>query len=136
MDISKLLTLLCAILLMLTLLLSVTSVFMFKEISQWNVESYLKNEDKSDSTTATDSTDHAENNEEEPLVNGTQNEDSPSVDADILYNKFYIRELHGKLIRTLNVKVAALPQSDREKLKNGIRVNSWNELVSLIQDYE
>lgn len=143
MDISKLLTLLCAILLMITLLLSVTSVFMLKEISQWNAGSYVKNEDENDSTEVTD---NAESNEEETPVNGTENEDTSSIDADILYNQFYIREVNGKigifcnegqqLIRTLNVNVATLPQSDREKLKKGIRVNSWNELVLLIQDYE
>ena len=143
MDISKLLTLLCAILLMITLLLSVTSVFMLKEISQWNAGSYVKNEDENDSTEVTDNT---ESNEEETMVNSTENEVPPSIDADILYNQFYICEVNGKigifcdegqqLIRMLNVNVATLPQSDREKLKKGIRVNSWNELVLLIQDYE
>ena len=71
--------------------------------------------------------------------------DSTDVDADILYDVFCVRETNGKigiyteegyLIRTLNVNVATLPAIDREKLSDGIAVNSWRELISLIEDYE
>ena len=68
-----------------------------------------------------------------------------SVETDILYERFLIREVNekigvyteeGYLIRTLPVNVQTLPESDRIALQTGIEVNSWRELIALIQDYE
>ncbi|MBE6589507.1 MAG: hypothetical protein E7643_04945 [Ruminococcaceae bacterium] len=144
MDISKLFTLLCAFLLIICLILSVTSVLVLKnavtESEKWQMRAQAllvsieslkveggipeKNTDTSDI----------------PVQN-----EQPSTDADILYNKFYVREVGGKigiycdegqLIRTLEVSVETLPLKDQTALKKGIRINSWSELISLIQDYE
>lgn len=70
---------------------------------------------------------------------------SEDVEADILYDVFSLRESNGKigvyteagyLIRLLDVDVATLPRADREQLSEGICVNSWRELIALIEDYE
>ena len=82
------------------------------------------------------------NEEEEEPIDDHPSED---VDADVLYDVFCLRESGGRigvytdegyLIRTLEVNVATLPESDRERLSVGIAVNSWRELISLIEDFE
>ncbi len=144
MDVSKLFTLLCAILLVIALVLSITSVFILKETVeetekwQFRAQALLGSME----AFAESSTDEEA---ETPPSDTIQKEDPPVTDADILYNKFYIREVNekigvycdeGQLIRVLDVNVKTLPEKDREKLKKGIRVNSWSELISVIQDYE
>lgn len=42
----------------------------------------------------------------------------------------------GYLMRTLDVDIRTLPSADRAALENGIRVGSWKELVSRIEDFE
>ena len=72
---------------------------------------------------------------------------SASADAekeDGLYSAFCVRESNGligvytsdgTLLKLLDVSVDSLPQADREALAKGITVNSWRELISLMQDY-
>lgn len=79
--------------------------------------------------------------------NTTEKSENPDteVNADILYDVFYLREANGKigiftdqgyLVRTLAVDVATLPEADRSALSEGICVTSWRELIALIEDYE
>lgn len=41
----------------------------------------------------------------------------------------------GYLVKLLDVSVSTLPPAAREALAKGITVGSWEELISLIQDY-
>lgn len=75
----------------------------------------------------------------------TAEEPEKSVDADVLYDVFCVRETRGKigiftsegyLVRMLDVDVSTLPEADRSALAEGIAVTSWGELIALIQDYE
>ena len=68
------------------------------------------------------------------------NKEKPVITAD----RFCVKETNGKigiytvdgtLLKVLDISVDALPQADRELLKNGITIGSWKELISLIQDY-
>lgn len=140
MDASKIFTVLCAFLLIICLTLSITALTVLRnavdENEEWqrqaeilvgNLESFT--EDQKESSIET---------------NGNAT-DSPSVDADILYQRLCIREAGGKiavysedgtLIRTVDIEVKTLPKSEQEALSHGIYVNSWRELISLIQDYE
>ena len=142
MEISKVFTLLCAFMLIICLALTVTSAVVLKnaveESQEWqlraqtileSVEVFQRNDDLTEAAPT------------DPPVT----EDEESTEADILYNKFYIREVNGKigvycdegqLIRMIDVPVSLLSSRDQKKLKEGIRVNSWNELIALIQDYE
>lgn len=144
MDISRVFTLLCAILLVLTLVLSITSLLVLKgtveESEKWQLHAQALLGDievfaESNTSERDTHTEASKPSQSEP----------PSTDADVLYNKFYIRETNdkigiycddGQLIRTLDVNVKTLSEKDQTRLKQGIRVNSWSELVSLIQDYE
>lgn len=89
--------------------------------------------------------------QEEPTVaeenSGAKTAEEPekSVDADVLYDVFCVRETRGKigiftsegyLVRMLDVDVSTLPEADRSALASGIAVTSWDELIALIQDYE
>ncbi|MBQ9805618.1 MAG: hypothetical protein IJW49_03820 [Clostridia bacterium] len=42
----------------------------------------------------------------------------------------------GDLLRILDVPIDSLPSTDREKLQAGIKADSWQEVESLLQDYE
>lgn len=76
-----------------------------------------------------------------------EKEETPddTADADVLYDVFSIREVNGQigiftdegyLIRTLPVDIRTLPAIDREALASGITVNSWRELIAMIEDFE
>lgn len=41
----------------------------------------------------------------------------------------------GKLIRILDIDFSALPRADRERLERGISISSLRELLTLVQDY-
>ena len=70
--------------------------------------------------------------------------DEPSVPVDVLYDSLCVRESGGKiavytadgyLVRQFDVAVDTLPEADRKALQDGISVSSWKELLALIQDY-
>ena len=72
-------------------------------------------------------------------------EELPSMETDVLYNRFCVRESNGKiavytgegyLVRVIETNLSLLPPAERKLLKEGICVNSWKELLSLIQNYE
>ena len=71
-------------------------------------------------------------------------QNQPDAEAGVLFDRLSIRESDGKigvytedgfLIRTIDVSIDTLPQSDREALKTGITINSWRELIALIEDF-
>ena len=140
MDVSKVFAVLCSFLLIICLCLSITTVSLLystaKQKEEWQdgtdapVEEPMESAQEQSSTTKPTETDK---------------EDAPSVSVDVLYQRLCMREVGGKigiysedgyLIRTLDVQVSTLPKKDREELSKGIYVNSWKELISLIQDYE
>ena len=41
----------------------------------------------------------------------------------------------GELVRLTGISVAALPKSDRDALRDGIRFTSWKEVLALLQDW-
>ena len=49
--------------------------------------------------------------------------------------KIGVYTVDGILIRIVDVDVSTLPKADRLALQEGITVNSWSELMALIQDY-
>ena len=67
-----------------------------------------------------------------------------NTETGVLFERLCIREADGKigvftedgfLIRTIDVIIQTLPEADREALSQGITVNSWRELISLIEDF-
>ena len=139
MDISKLLSILCCFILTVCLTLCISTLVVLRNAIDEN---------------------SAVNGEAEALVDKldgcidelneaiTQKDSvSASVDTDTDVNiegGFFLRESNGvigvyttdgTLLHLLDVSVNTLPSADREALKKGIKVSSWRELISLIQDY-
>ena len=83
------------------------------------------------------------------LTESTDKDDSISASADANKSnaekmRFVVRELDGKigiytadgqLLKKIDVSVSLFPKADREALAKGIEVGSWQELITLIQDY-
>lgn len=139
MDISKLLAVLCCFVLIVCLTLSITTLVVLRNAVAEN--GALQNEAEALVAELNGCVDVlnqsiAQDNSV-PTVNDT-------AQADVLSDAFCIREVNGKigvytsdgyLIRLLEVNVDTLPQKDREALKKGIVINSWRELIAIIQDY-
>lgn len=75
----------------------------------------------------------------------SSNQSPTDTETGVLFDRLCIRESGGKigvftedgiLIRTIDVNVHTLPDSDRQALSEGITINSWRELIDLIEDFE
>ena len=71
----------------------------------------------------------------------TKSDDAQQV--GVLYDRFCVCESggqvaiyteSGELVRLTGISVAALPKSDRDALRDGIRFTSWKEVLALLQD--
>ena len=67
-----------------------------------------------------------------------------SLSVDVLYDCFWMRESGGRiavytsdgdLVRLLDISVSLLPIADQEALAAGISLSSWKEVLSLIEDF-
>lgn len=72
----------------------------------------------------------------------TKSDDAQQV--GVLYDRFCVRESggqvavyteSGELVRLTDISVSALPKSDRDALRDGIRFTSWKEVLALLQDW-
>lgn len=82
--------------------------------------------------------------ETETAASETETETAePSQQVGVLYDRFCVREVGGRvavytasgeLIRLTDVAVAALPKADRDALRDGISLQSWREVLSLLED--
>lgn len=77
------------------------------------------------------------NNEENSLQTSTGNNQETGFNLCIREENgtIGIFDSDGTLLKRLDISPESLPQSDRELLKKGISVSSWQELISLLQDY-
>lgn len=140
MDISKIWTAICGLTLAVCLTLSITTLTVLRNAVKENDAIQRQAQSLMD-----------ELNDCVEVLNQTQTnaEDSLPTSADTetvkpVTDAFVVREVNGKigvytedgyLIRLLEVSVDMLPAADRELLQKGIRVESWKELISLMQDY-
>lgn len=139
MDTSKIFTVICSFVLVVCLVLSITTLVVLRnaveenDVLQQNAQTLVNTLD--DCVNALNETSAKESSV--PTSAGTE-------ETDVLYDAFCVREVNGKigiytsdgyLIRLLDVQVETLPEADREALSKGICVNSWRELISMIQDY-
>ena len=67
-----------------------------------------------------------------------------ALSVDVLYDCFWMRESGGRiaiytsdgdLVRLLDISVSLLPVTDQEALAAGISLSSWKEVLSLIEDF-
>ena len=62
----------------------------------------------------------------------------------VLFDHFCVRDSGGRvavytesgeLVSLTDISVSALPKSDRDALRDGIRFTSWKEVLALLQDW-
>lgn len=141
MDATKIFTVLCAFLLIICLTLSITALTVMRnavnESKEWMERAEIM-VGKFDPLLE-------ENETETDSASASADEDPPTTDADVHDNRFCIKSAgkkicvyteEGYLIRTLDVALQTLPDSEQAALADGIFVNSWRELIERIQDLE
>ena len=137
MDISRLVSVSCVLLLSLCCLLSIYTVTILRGNLAESAEICM--EAKSLLETA-----KQENldTSEDAILSDTGADSSLSV--DILADQFCVRETNGRvaiytadgdLIRLLELSSEMLPSADRLALQQGIYLSSWREVLALIQDF-
>ncbi len=81
--------------------------------------------------------------ENQDAAAGTSKSDD-AQQVGVLYDRFCVRESggqvavyteSGELVRLTDISVSALPKSDRDALRDGIRFTSWKEVLALLQDW-
>ncbi len=139
MDISKIMTALCGFTLAICLTLSITTLTVLRNAVKENDAVQKEAQSLVDGL----------NEYADQLRQEESDDDSLPTSADpsgtvTVSSVFTVRESGGKigvytqegyLIRLLDVSVDSLPPADREALRNGIRAESWKELLSLMEDY-
>jgi len=138
MDASKILMTICAIVLSITLLLSILALSSLRnavdESDAMRQEAAVlvdKLVEHLDDAEAEENETNAPNSTEEPTQNPTE-------------ERFWIRAVNdqigiftedGALIHVLDVLLDSMPAKTREDLKKGISVGSMQELINRLQDY-
>lgn len=140
MESSKILTVLCAFVLVVCLVLSITTLTVLRNAVE---ENDALQEDAAAlvgnlNACVEDLNAALEESDSIPTSSDT------STPTDTLADSFCVREVNGKigvytsdgyLVHLLDVSVDTLPAADREALSAGICVGSWRELIAIIQDY-
>ncbi len=136
MDTTKIFTVLCAILLLICLVLTVTSLVIMHQ----TLDKSLAFQGAVSAMAATRPT------PQESTDEGSPDDPPPAdVEADVLYNRFTLKEHNGQigvysedgyLIRTFEVEVSTLPREARDALEKGVTLHSWRELMQLIEAFE
>ncbi len=138
MDISKVMLTICALVLVVCLVLCITTLCVLRNAVAEN-GTVQKN-----ATLLVDTLDDCV----QELNGMVQKEDSVEVSArpeeDTADSSFYLRAVEGGvgvfttegyLVTRIDISIDTLPPSAREELKNGIRAESWQDLLKLIRDY-
>ena len=136
MDLSRFFTILCAFLLLICLTFSITALVALRNVIAEN--RVLQNEtmvllerikaiDTENKESVSVSTD------KEPPYAEKAEADGYCMKAVSGIIGVFTKE--GDPIRTLNTNVSLLPSPDREALEKGIFVETWKEMLALIQDY-
>lgn len=136
MDLSRFFTVLCTFLLLICLTFSITALVSLRNVIAEN--RVLQNE-----TMVLLEKLKEVGIENKESVSVSTDKDPPTVEKPMAYGYCMkavsgiigIFTPEGEPIRTLNTNVSLLPSSDREALKKGIFVETWKEMLELIQDY-
>ena len=139
MDVTKIFAILCGFLLIICLTLSITCLVVMRnavdETSAWqNRAEALVNE-------LDGCVQAIKEIETEDLAviapdNGENNLESIHYCLRLEKNHLGIFDGDGYLIKTLEINPILLPEKEREKLAEGICVDSWAKMQKSIQDYE
>jgi len=135
MEHSKLFLILCGFLLMICLVLSLTALVSLRHAV---AESNALQEEVKDALSAAGNASDTDDGSISASANGGSLSNTAEGTA------FYLKAVEGSLrvitedgytVRLLPVDVSTLPAADRAALAVGIRANSWQEMLRLLQDY-
>ena len=137
MDISRIVSVACVLLLSLCCLLSIYAVAVLRSALMESTEACFEVKAI------------LETMEPEPVASAEDNDLSESdsdssLPVDVLADQFCIRETNGRiaiytadgyLIRLLERSAETLPHADRLALQQGIYLSSWKEVLALMEDF-
>ncbi len=142
MDHTKLMTILCAFLLLVCLVLSIIALTVMRnaveESRGLREKTHLLLNALEDSVEAMAALDREIETEEAPLPPASDKEETPFFDGLIVRienGHVGVYTKGGELLRVLDIDPSALPKKDRDLLEAGIEIGSWKELLALIRDY-
>lgn len=142
MDHTKLMTILCAFLLLVCLVLSIIALTVMRnaveESRGLREKTHLLLNALEDSVEAMAALDRETETEEAPLPPASDKEETPFFDGLIVRienGHVGVYTKGGELLRVLDIDPSALPKKDRDLLEAGIEIGSWKELLALIGDY-
>lgn len=140
MDHTKLMTILCAFLLLVCLVLSIIALTVMRnaveESRGLREKTHLLLNALEDSVEAMAALDRE--TEEAPIPPASDKEETPFFDGLIVRienGHVGVYTKGGELLRVLDIDPSALPKKDRDLLEAGIEIGSWKELLALIRDY-
>ncbi len=139
MDTSKLLAILCCFVLIVCLVLSISTLVVLRNAI---AENEVLQNDAKELVSELDGY-------VEELNQNKPNDDSISASVNTeqsgtKWDSFCIKETNGligiyasdgTLLKVLDISVSTLPPADRNALSKGIQIDSWRELIALMQDY-
>ena len=136
MDTSRFFLILCAFLLLVCLTFSITALISLRNVIAENRA--LQNETivliekvKQENTTVKDSV-SVSTDKEQP---SPENDRKDGYCMKSVSGIIGVYTTEGEPIRVLHTNVSLLPYADREALEKGIVVETWKEMLTLIQDY-
>ena len=140
MDISKIFTAICGLLLAVCLTLSITALTVLRTAVKENDATQKKAESLADDLRECVKVLQKEEDETNslPTVSTPDEETAPSV-SFVLRNAGGVIGVYtsdGYLVRLTNVRIDLLPQEDRQRLLNGLPAEDWKEVLTFLQDYE
>ena len=140
MDISRIVSVTCVLLLSLCFLIAVYTVTVLKNTLKESTETNLELKAFVE-TLENDLDTVAPESAKEDLSN---DKTDSSLPVDVLANQFCIRETNGRvaiytadgyLIRLLDLSTDTLPSADRLALQQGIYLSSRKEVLALMEDF-
>ncbi len=137
MDTAKILTVLCAFLLIVCLVLSITALTVLR--NAMNETEALQRRTEAIMSGLDDCVDALEKKTDEeasvPTSTDTAFPKETAYRLQSLGDKLCVYDTDGNLIQVCDVSPSALPPADREALAAGITLTSWQEVRNLITDY-
>lgn len=142
MDHTKLMTILCAFLLLVCLMLSIIALTVMRNAVDESLALREKThlllnalEDSVEAMAALDRESEAEGRPSSPTVDKEETAFFEGLIVRAENGHVGVYSQSGELLRVLDIDISALPEKDRALLEKGIEVGSWRELLALIQDY-
>ncbi len=138
MEISKIFAVLCAFLLIICLVLSITALVVMRNAV---AETTVWEERAADLVATLDACiSDLKAEQEQAVIAPLEPEDTQMPESGFFLrtsgDRIAVFTADGYLVTVSEVKCSTLPSTERERLKTGIYAKTWAELMLLMQDYE